>query len=123
MRAEQILAPPHGLVWKVSAGTGLMRISGSDGIEGDESWSRFWLMGVVPVGAGGHADDWRAAFGRVVAEAAFWTPAALLPQNGVTWDTVDGSTVRATVVHRGMTQAVEVHVDDNGPPIWVMILR
>jgi hypothetical protein len=31
MRGHQILAPPHGLVWKLNAGHGAIRISGSDG--------------------------------------------------------------------------------------------
>ena len=71
MEADQILAPPHGLVWKLRAGRGLMRVSGSDGIIGAHSWVRFWLMGLIPVvRAGGTTDHARAAFGRVVAEAA-----------------------------------------------------
>jgi hypothetical protein len=79
MRAEQILAPPHGLVWKLDAGRGLKRIAGSDGFAAKSSWTRFWLTNTFPVvRAGGTSDHARAAFGRVVAEAVFWTPAALL---------------------------------------------
>ena len=44
MQAKQILAPPHGLVWNLNTGRGLMRVSGSDGFDGDTSWVRFWLM-------------------------------------------------------------------------------
>jgi hypothetical protein len=33
MQAEQILAPPHGLVWKLDAGRGFKRITGSDGFD------------------------------------------------------------------------------------------
>jgi len=124
MYARQILSPPHGLIWQLRAGTWPISIAGSDGMEGEHSWVRFWLMGVLPVArAGGDKDHLRAAFGRVVAEAAFWTPAALLPQNGVTWESVDADTARATVVHRGMTQTADIHVDAAGRPDWVMIPR
>jgi hypothetical protein len=87
MRARQILAAPRGLVWELSAGTGMMRVGGSDGLEGDRSWTRFWLLDPIPiVREGGSLDHLRAAFGRAAAEAAFWTPAALLPQAGATWE-------------------------------------
>ena len=70
MQAKQILAPPHGLVWNLKAGRGLMRFSGSDGFDGDTSWVRFWFLRTIPiVRAGGSTDHARAAFGRVVAEA------------------------------------------------------
>jgi hypothetical protein len=124
MRAHQILVPAHGLVWRLDAGRSLMRVVGSDGMEADRSWVRFWWMGVAPVvRAGGNPDHLRAAFGRVVAEAAFWAPAALLPQNGVAWDAVDADTARATMTHRGMTQSVDIRVDEEGRPLWVMIER
>jgi hypothetical protein len=124
MRAWQVLCPPQGLVWRVEVGRGLMHVVGSDGIEEDISWSRFWLFGLVPLArAGGNRDHLRAAFGRVVGEAAFWAPAALLPQNGVSWEATDGDTARATVNCRGLTQTVDIRVDAGGRPIWVSIPR
>jgi hypothetical protein len=48
MRAWQVLCPPQGLVWRVEVGRSLMHVVGSDGIEEDSSWSRFWLFGLVP---------------------------------------------------------------------------
>jgi hypothetical protein len=124
MRAHQLLVPPHGLVWRLEAGDGLMRVVGSDGMNSEDSWTRFWLMGLVPVvRAGGNADHLRASFGRVVAEAAFWAPAALLPQNGVTWEAADANTARATMSHRGMIQSVDIRVDGGGRPRWAMIQR
>jgi hypothetical protein len=100
MGARQMLCPPHGLVWRVKGGQGLMWVVGFDGIEGERSWSRFWLFGLVPpVRAGGSRDHLRAAFGRVVGEAAIWAPAALLSQNGVTWEAIDENPARATVAY------------------------
>lgn len=124
MRARQILAAPHGLVWRVRAGDGPGRIVGSDAMVGDRSWTRFWLGGLVPVvRAGGDADHWRSSFGRVVAEAAFWTPAALLPQAGARWEAVGPDTARATLRHRGLVQTVDVQVDAEGRPLSVSLPR
>lgn len=72
MHAEQLLAAPHGLVWRVRTGSGPMRAEGSDGMVADRSWTRFRLLALVPVvRAGGDADHLRSSFGRVVAEAVF----------------------------------------------------
>jgi len=43
--ATQVLAVPEGFVWKMRARGGLMRLSGSD----SHRWTRFWLMGLLPV--------------------------------------------------------------------------
>jgi hypothetical protein len=124
MRAEQILAPPHGLVWRLRAGRGVLRLSGSDGFDGNDSWVRFWLLNTLPiVRAGGNADHARAAFGRVVAEAAFWTPAALLPQTGVSWEAAGADVARATVACHGVTQTVDITLAEDGRPIMVAIPR
>lgn len=115
MRGHQIIAPPHGLVWKVEAGQGAMRIVGSDGFDGGNSWVRFWLLKSMPVvRAGGGPDHARSAFGRVVVEAVFFAPAALLPQNGITWEAVGTDQARATVTFYGMTQTVDVVVAEDG---------
>ena len=124
MQAKQLLAPPHGLVWRVRAGRGMMRISGSDGYSRGTSWVRFWLLGVAPVvRAGGTSDHARSAFGRVVAEAAFWAPAALLPQFGTSWETISRNVARATVAHHRQRQAVDITIADDGRPIMVAINR
>lgn len=121
MRAEQILALPHGFVWRVRVG----RIfTGSDVADDGNSWSRFWALGVAPVGrAGNNADHARAAFGRYVAEAVFWTPAALLPGANVRWQAVDDSTARTIVAYKGMEQAVDVTVSEDGRPVKVIFQR
>lgn len=124
MRAEQLLAPPHGLVWRVRTGSGLLRASGSDGMVAGRSWTRFWLQGLVPVArAGGDPDHLRSSLGRVVAEGAFWAPASLLPQAGVAWTEVDKDTARARVTHLGMHQELDIRVDAQGRPLWVRLPR
>jgi hypothetical protein len=124
MRAQQLLAPPHGLVWNLAAGSGVVRLGGSDVCHGKRSWSRFWLLGTFPVArAGGGRDHWRAAFGRVVAEAVIWVPATLLPRDGVSWEQLSTDSARATVSYNGVSQTVDVTVAADGRPIRVVIPR
>jgi hypothetical protein len=120
MQATQVLAVPEGFIWKMSANRGRLQISGSD----TEQWTRFWLMGLFPVARmGGDPDHTRSAFGRYVAEAVFWTPAALLPGPGVAWKLVDVNTARVIVRHDGMEQAVDVVVAEDGRPLQVSFDR
>lgn len=120
MSAQQVLAPPYGLVWKLEAGP----ISGSDVGTPDRSWTRFWLFGVLPiVRVSGSEDHRRSAFGRVVAEGAFWAPASLLPGDTVRWEPLDNDSARAIVTFAGFEQAVEITVAADGRPTRVMIQR
>lgn len=116
MSARQTLAAPVGFIWSMKARRGLMRISGSD----TGRWTRFWLMGLLPVARmGGTPDHARSAFGRYVAEAVFWTPAALLPGPNVHWELVDVNVARVTLRHNGLSQSVDVTVAEDGQPLQV----
>lgn len=120
MVAHQVLAPPHGLVWKLESGA----IAGSDGATPETSWTRFWLFGIVPaVRVGDNEDHRRAAFGRVVAEGAFWAPASLLPGPSVEWQPLDDNSARAVVSFGGFEQAVDITVAEDGRPTRVVIER
>ncbi|MDH7943442.1 YfdQ family protein [Pseudohongiella sp. SYSU M77423] len=118
--ATQVLAMPAGFVWKMRARRGAMVLSGSD----SQSWTRFWLMGLLPVARmGGDPDHTRSAFGRYVAEAVFWTPAALLPGPGVVWEALAADRAQVTVEYQGLTQVVELTVSENGQPIQIRFDR
>jgi hypothetical protein len=120
MRARQILAPPSGFVWEITAGA----VTGSDGANGETSWTRFWYRGWLPVArAGGDADHWRSAFGRVVAEGLMWAPAALLPSPAVSWEAPAPDTARVRVRHRGVEQTADVVVADDGRPVRIELPR
>ena len=58
-----------------------------------------------------------------MAEAIFWTPAALLPSPRVTWEEIDANTARVTVRRRDLEQAVDVTVDAEGRPTEVSFQR
>lgn len=119
MRAWQILAAPEGFVWKLHL-PGIVSISGSDSAR----WTRFRLLGLLPVARmGGNQDHTRAAYGRYVAEALFWSPAALLPGSGIQWDEVDSNRVRVTVTYKGLSQAVDIWLDQDGRPVEVCFMR
>lgn len=120
MSATQTLAAPHGFVWKLRAGSGLMRISGSD----SGTWTRFWVMGLAPVArTGGSTDHARSAFGRYTAEALFWTPAALLPSTGISWEGVNETTARVTIRKDDLAQTVEISVDADGRLVAIRFMR
>lgn len=119
MNARQVLAPPHGLVWKAKTGP----ISGSDGALPDRSWTRFWLFGLVPVVRASGADHRRSAFGRVVAESAFWAPASLLPGEQVRWAPIDDNSARVMVTLGDLEQALDITVDASGAARTVVIQR
>ncbi|WP_366656524.1 DUF6544 family protein [Fodinicurvata sp. EGI_FJ10296] len=119
MEARQILAAPEGFVWAMRTRGG-MPVSGSD----SGSWTRFRIFGLIPVARlGGDPDHSRSAFGRYVAEAAIWTPAALLPGPGVIWSAVGDDTARVTVRQGELSQAVDVTVDSEGRPVIASFQR
>jgi len=88
MEACETLAAPDGFVWSMRTRGG-MPVSGSDsGI-----WTRFRTFWLIPIARlGDDPDHARSAFGRYVAEAVFWAPAALLPGPGLSWEAVDENT-------------------------------
>ena len=118
--ATQILAPPNGFVWRVKAGA----ISGSDGALTGQSWTRFWLFGVLPiVRVADDADHLRSANGRLIAEAAFWAPASLLPGKHIIWEAAGPNTARANISFGGFQHSVEIELAANGEPRSVLIQR
>jgi hypothetical protein len=120
MTAAQILAAPEGFIWKMSGGSGLLRVSGSDSAD----WTRFWLAGIAPVARlGGTQDHRRSAFARLVAEAIFWTPAAVLPGPGIHWDAENDTTVRLTLQRDGLQQTVHITLKEDGQPTQVTMQR
>jgi len=110
-----IVGRTESFFWQVRAGQGLMFFAGSDAAVPGGSWTRFWLANLLPVARlGNTADHALSSFGRYMAEAIFWTPAALLPSSSVHWETVDENTARVTVEYQDMAQAFDLVVDVDG---------
>lgn len=124
MNAHQVLGAPDGFLWQPRLSVGGLPMMGSDAALRGTSWTRFWLAGLLPVvRAGGNADHARSAFGRYVGEAAFWTPAALLPGEGVAWEPLGEDSAQVTLSAFGMKQSVELHVDARGAPTRIVFPR
>ena len=86
MSATQALKPPDEFVWMPRLTSGLMTITGSDALVGGVAWTRFWLLGLVPIANDSMSPDLvRSAQFRAAVEGALWLPTSLLPENGVEW--------------------------------------
>ncbi len=97
LEALQVLAPPGEFVWLPRMRSGRLHISGSDGLVQGNGWTRFWILGLVPVvNQAASSDLNRSALTRAAMEAV-WAPASLLPANGVKWEQIGPDTARVTV--------------------------
>jgi hypothetical protein len=119
MQARQILAPPYGFIWSLHSGA----IQGSDGALPDRSWTRFWLLNLIPVARAGGRDHQRSSFGRLIADSVFWAPASMLPGDRVSWEAVSEHCARVKVRSDSLEQTVDVHVDADGAPVKVIFQR
>lgn len=128
MQARQILAPPgRGFVWQAEIGAGLMRFAGSDGYlwdnSGAESWTKFWLRGLVPLARiSGTADHARAAATRAMLES-LWVPATLLPQMGATWTETGPDTAEIRFAATPDLPPMHVRLNAEGDMVEVWALR
>ena len=124
MKAKQILAPPSGFIWDVFAGEGIVTFAGSDAAYPKGSWTRFWLLGLLPIARlGDNSDHKRSSFGRYMSEAVFWLPSALLPSENISWQALSQDKARVTIKHEGMTLSVDLTVNKVGQPVVVEFQR
>lgn len=124
MRADQILAPPHGFVWRARTGSGWLRFAGSDGLQtGRTSWTRFWVWGVLPVARVADTEDHaRAAAARMLMEAV-WAPAALLPQSGAVWTQTGPHQAEVRFPAVPGTEPIHLTLDASGRVVEMTTLR
>ena len=128
MTARQILTPPgRGFVWQAEVGSGLMRFAGSDGYHrapgGEDSWTKFWLRGLIPLARIGGTDDHaRAAATRVMMEA-IWAPASLLPQFGAEWVQTGPDSADIRFADAPGLAPLQITFDAQGDPVQAVSLR
>lgn len=129
MTARQILAPyALGFVWQAAMGSGLMRFAGSDGYHvsaggRSESWTKFWLYGLIPLArVGGNADHARAAATRLMLETV-WVPASLLPQYGAEWAQTGPDTAEIRFAAMPGIEPMRITLDAEGNLVEVWALR
>jgi hypothetical protein len=129
MAACQILAPPaRGFVWQAEMGQGLMRFAGSDGYHAPaggvvESWTKFWLRGLLPLARiGGTPDHASAAATRIMLEAV-WAPASLLPQFGAIWAQTGSDSAEIRFAGAEGIEPMQITLDAEGNLTEVQVLR
>jgi hypothetical protein len=115
MAARQVLRPPSQFVWVPRLHSGHLTITGSDGLVEDEAWTRFWLLGLVPVANVGTSPDvLRSAQFRAAVEGALWLPTTLLPENGARWEELGPDKARVTLGKRDPQIVLHLTLDRNG---------
>ena len=114
MRARQILRPPFEFVWIPALKSGAMTVSGSDALVGGEAWTRFWLMGLVPVARIGTSADMVASATFRAATEGLWIPASLLPHNGGRWEQIGPDRARITITNATPEIVLELTVAPTG---------
>ena len=114
MTARQMLRPPVEFVWLPKLSSGLMTITGSDALVAGRAWTRFWLMGLVPVANESTSEDMvRSASFRAAAEG-LWVPASLLPQHGAKWDQIGPDRAQVTITRTTPHVVLELTLAGNG---------
>lgn len=113
MQADQVLAPPEGLIWRARVGSGLMRFQGFDSFARGKGRLRWWVQGLLPVVNESGADVDRSAAGRVAGEAIL-LPSTLLPGRGVRWEAISETQARYTMQVGDERVPVTISVDAEG---------
>jgi hypothetical protein len=115
MSARQALKPPQQFAWLPRLRSGMMTITGSDALVDGEAWTRFWLLGIVPVANVQSSPDLvRSAQFRGAVEGALWLPSTLLPQNGARWEQVGPNEARVTLASVSPEVVLHLTLDEAG---------
>ncbi|HKV10765.1 MAG TPA: DUF6544 family protein [Thermoanaerobaculia bacterium] len=112
---EHFAADPPGFLWDAKIRMAPLTtvrvrdsyVDGTGGMLGK-------IAGLIPVvDQSGSPEIASGALQRYLAEAV-WLPAALLPENGVTWEAIDADSARATLTHAGTTISLVFRFGENG---------
>ncbi|HYD11469.1 MAG TPA: DUF6544 family protein [Allosphingosinicella sp.] len=115
MSARQVLRAPDQFVWMPRMRSSAMSITGSDALVDGEAWTRFWVLGVVPVAQDHTSPDLvRSAQFRAVVEGALSLPTSLLPANDVDWEQLNEHRARVTFRRFSPAIILEMILDSSG---------
>lgn len=115
MSARQVLNAADEFVWMPRMRSGAMMITGSDALVDGEAWTRFWLLGLVPVAQDRSSGDLvRSAQFRAAVESALFLPTSLLPSNGVKWEQVSENHARLTFHRLSPPIVLDMTIDHSG---------
>lgn len=118
-RAEEVLAPHRGFVWRARA-AGL--ISGHDAYLDARGAMQWKLLGLVTVMRAEDDDVARSGAGRCGGEA-LWLPTALLPRFGVAWSAPSNDEIAARFDLDGTRVGVQFQIARQGLPVAVVLDR
>ena len=112
-RADQILVPARGFVWRSRVGWGPLGLRGADTYHLGRGSVRFALLGLVPVVSQQGPDIDRSAAGRLAIESVL-CPTALVGNPAVGWDEAGDDRFVVRIEVDGREHAVLVVVDGAG---------
>lgn len=122
MQASQIISTSGGFIWKASIGQGRMKFSGADYYTQGKGRMKFSFWGLIPLVDAQNSNIDRSAAGRLGAEY-IWLPSALLPQNGVTWQTLSHNTIQANFKIDRESITLTLTIDADGKIVELSLPR
>jgi hypothetical protein len=115
MSARQVLRPPEQFVWVPRLRSSGLTIAGSDALVGGEAWTRFFLIGLIPVANVRSSPDLvRSAQFRGAIEGSLWLPSTMLPENGARWEQVGPNAARVTLGSFSPEIVLHITLSENG---------
>jgi len=122
LKAEQVLFPKKGFVWKASIGSGLAFIKGFDFYYNKRGVVNFKVWGLIPVVKLDGEDIARASIGRLLAESIL-VPSAFFAEYGSLMTVIDDETIEVPVDLDGEKTKMRIKISPDGLPSEVVIQR
>ena len=112
-RAEQVIAPAHGMRWQARVGRFPLWFCGYDVVHEGRGGMRWKLFGLKTVMAASGPDIDKASIARLQAELV-WLPSGLLPGPRVRWALDARGRPEATVDHFDVATRLRLDLAENG---------
>lgn len=118
---QEIVAAPYGICWRWRSacrrfGSGFVALVDAGRFHAD------WLLGFIPAGWSRKRATAEMLFARLCLDSLLWCPAALLLDDGVTWEHLGEDRCRIRIRWRANVQLLELQVAQDGSPLEVRLL-